>query len=73
MSEEKILPAPDSAGPSRQPLQVLQFRQRVDIDLELRQIRDAAPPAAGSESQFHWRVIESVSQRRAGFVGQLSQ
>ena len=50
MGEKEILLARDSAGGSRQPLQVLQFRQRVDIDLELRQIRDAPPPAAGSES-----------------------
>ena len=73
MSEKEILPAPDSPGGNRQPLQVLQFRQCVDIDLELRQIGDAPSPSAGSEAQFHWRVTKPVSQCLPGLAGQLSQ
>src|SRR5690242_4181872 len=73
MREEEILAAHNSARTCGQLQQIFQFRARIDVDLELCQIRDASPPSAGSEAQFDGRVIKLVSQCFAGFFSQQCQ
>ena len=45
----ELLARYDAPGVRRNRLQILHFRQHVDIDLERREVRDLSPPSAGSE------------------------
>ena len=61
----KLLAPDDPAFAHGERLQIPQFRQDVEIDLELGQVGHQAAPAAGAELQRRRFVVQAGTQRRA--------
>jgi len=61
--KEKLLTADDSTFGGVERLQVFQFRKSVDIDLQVREIHNLAPPSAGPELQLSGFVFKTRSKR----------
>ena len=53
----------DSAFRSRDRLQIFEFREGVEIDLELRQVANFATPSTGSELQRDGFILETGAER----------
>src|ERR1700677_1284802 len=49
VGKKKLISARDASFGSRKRLQVFQIRERVSIDLQLREVDDLTPPPAGAE------------------------
>src|SRR4029077_7079819 len=63
VGKEKFITADDSSLARSKRLQVFQLRERIDVDLQLREIDNLAPPPARSEPQYLWPVFQARSKR----------